>query len=83
MQQILFDVFLIVLVLWPVAAGVSYMKDRQRLAEKMRRQQEAEGRIELDPRQTAWHDYRRKYDQLARERAQAEQAQKQADDATH
>ncbi|MFN8485547.1 MAG: hypothetical protein U0768_21100 [Anaerolineae bacterium] len=79
MQQILFDVFLIVLVLWPVAAGVSYMKDRQRLATKMRRRREAEGRMESDATRPAWHDYRQKYKQIAREREQAAQTQKPAD----
>ena len=79
MQQILFNVFIVILLLWPIAAGVSYMKDRGRLAEKMRRRREAAGRIDSDPSRTPWHDYRRKYRQLAREKEQATQAQKPAD----
>ena len=79
MQQILFDIFLIVLVLWPVAAGVSYMKDRQRLAQKMRRRAEAEGRLDPDASRTSWHDYRRKYARLAKEKELAAQAEKPTD----
>ncbi len=82
MQQVLFGVFLVVLILWPVAAGVSYMKDRKRLAEKIRRRREAAGRIDSDPSRTAWHDYRRKYRQLAKEKEMAEQAQKSANGAS-
>ncbi len=79
MQQILFDIFVVVLLLWPVAAGVSYMKDRKRLAEKIRRRRAAAGRIDPDPSRTAWRDYRRKYRQLAKEKEQAARIQNPTD----
>lgn len=80
MQQILLDIFIVMFLLWPVAAGVSYMRDRKRLADKMQRRRAAEGRIAPDPTRTAWRDYRRKYRQLAREEEQA--VQKAADSAS-